>query len=446
MVSPANLAMARRVFADLGYTSAPQDDGPPDDGYEGPIELPESADTEPHDVSLATETSPRKTSEEKSKTLHPTAFRLRDPATIPPRDSLYGNHYMRGYVSGTVAPGGLGKSSLALLEATAMCSARSLLGYPVRQPLRVWYWGGEDPVEETERRLGAIRLHYDIRDEEIDGRLFCDSGRDMSIRIAAMVRQQAVVDDKLVDEIIAALKSVDADVMIVDPFVASHGLPENDNTATDWMMKRGWVRIAAEANVAVDLVHHVRKNGGQGDTTVEDARGASATLAALRSARVLNIMSPEDARTAAVPADERWRHFNVQVGKANMSPRTGKPKWYRLASVSLGNGTETRPEDYVGVVTAWTMPGALDDVQVGDLVKVQESIRDGAWGSSRQAGDWAGYAIGQALDINTGTDDGKAKVNSMLSAWLKSGALREESRHDHKKGRARPFIVVGVQS
>lgn len=45
MVSPQNLAMARRVFADLGYASSPpRDDGPPDDGYEPPSEFPEAAE------------------------------------------------------------------------------------------------------------------------------------------------------------------------------------------------------------------------------------------------------------------------------------------------------------------------------------------------------------------------------------------------------------------
>lgn len=431
-LSPANRAMALQVFQDFGYARemAPSDEPPPVDSFDA--------------YAVATPSIDREAEANTRKMIVPTPIRLRDPSIIPPRDALYGNHYIRGFVSGTIAPGGLGKSSLALLEATAMCSCRNLLGYPIRAPLRVWYWGGEDPAEETERRLGAIRLHHDIRDEELDGRLFCDSGRDMSIRIASMVRQQAVVDDQLVTEIIAALRSVQADVMIVDPFVASHALPENDNTSTDWMMKRGWVRIAAEANVAIDLVHHVRKNGGQGDTTVEDARGASATLAALRSARVLNVMSPEDARGAGIAEDERWRHFSVQVGKANMAARGGKPKWYRLASVGLGNATEERPEDYVGVVTSWTMLGALDDVQIGDLAKVQEVIRSGSWGSNVQAGDWAGYAIGQALDINTGTDQGNAKVKAMLAAWLKSGALKEESRHDLKRGRERPFIVVGM--
>jgi hypothetical protein len=41
----------------------------------------------------------------------------RDPATIPPRAWLYGRHYIRKFVSCTVAPGSLGKSSLAVVEA-----------------------------------------------------------------------------------------------------------------------------------------------------------------------------------------------------------------------------------------------------------------------------------------------------------------------------------------
>jgi hypothetical protein len=53
------------------------------------------------------------------------AFLLR---VIPPREWLYGRHYQRGVVSGTVAPGGRGKSSLVMVEAVAMATCRNLLG------------------------------------------------------------------------------------------------------------------------------------------------------------------------------------------------------------------------------------------------------------------------------------------------------------------------------
>src|SRR5262249_15203889 len=51
-----------------------------------------------------------------------------DIASIPPREWLYGRHYQRGVVSGTVAPGGRGKSSLVMVEAVAMATCRNLLG------------------------------------------------------------------------------------------------------------------------------------------------------------------------------------------------------------------------------------------------------------------------------------------------------------------------------
>jgi hypothetical protein len=41
-----------------------------------------------------------------------------DPALLPRRKFIYGKHYMRGAVSMTVADGGVGKSSLAIAEAS----------------------------------------------------------------------------------------------------------------------------------------------------------------------------------------------------------------------------------------------------------------------------------------------------------------------------------------
>lgn len=111
-------------------------------------------------------------------------FVLRDPATIPPREWLYGFHCIRGYLSVTVAPGGMGKSLLVLVEALAMVTGRSLLDHAPRQSLRVLYWNGEDPLDEIERRVAATCLHYQIRQEHFGNRLFISSGRNTQITIA----------------------------------------------------------------------------------------------------------------------------------------------------------------------------------------------------------------------------------------------------------------------
>jgi hypothetical protein len=98
-----------------------------------------------------------------------TPLRAADLVNIPTRKFYYGRHYVPTFVSVTVAPGGVGKSSLSLVEAIAMVTGRDLLGVRPRKRLRVWVWNGEDPVDELRRRISAICLHYKIDPDELDG-------------------------------------------------------------------------------------------------------------------------------------------------------------------------------------------------------------------------------------------------------------------------------------
>ena len=60
-----------------------------------------------------------------------------------------------------------------------------------------------------------------------------------------------------------------------------------------------WAHISEETGCSIDLSHHARKMGG-GDVTVEDGRGASALLAAVRSARSVNTMTKDEEDKAGV--------------------------------------------------------------------------------------------------------------------------------------------------
>ena len=115
--------------------------------------------------------------EEKPVVYVPTPFKPRDPSTFPGRQFLYGHHYARKFVSMTVAPGDVGKTTLTLTEAVAMAANMPLLGVHCRQAYRVWYWNGEDPREEIDRRVLAICEHHKIDQQSLVGNLFLDSGR-----------------------------------------------------------------------------------------------------------------------------------------------------------------------------------------------------------------------------------------------------------------------------
>jgi hypothetical protein len=371
-------------------------------------------------------------------------FECPDPSSIRPRRWLHGRHYVRSYVSGTIASPGIGKSTLVNVEGCAMASGRDLLGVPVRQPLRVWILNLEDPREETERRLAAVCLHYGLTRDDLGDRLFTDSGRDMPITLAEKVRDRLVVHDGVADEIVREIRNRGIDVLIVDPFVSSHRVPENDNGAIDAVVKT-WARIADECSCSIELIHHVRKpgNGQSGAFTVDDARGAGALIGAVRSARVLNVMTAEEAARADIRPEERQRYIRVDNGKANMQPPLEKAVWRKLISVGLNNATPDEDEDWVQVVTAWSMPGLFDGLSASDLRKVQDVIRSGSWAENVQASNWAGYAISQALDLPDTSAADKQRLKDLLRAWVASGALKIDRQHDARNGRDKPVVVVG---
>lgn len=369
--------------------------------------------------------------------LVPTTFVWKDPATIPPRPWVYGRHMIRRQVSVTVAPGGVGKSSLTLVEGLAMATARELLGEWVpAEPLRVWAYNLEDPREEMERRVIGAMMHHGIRPEDIGDRLHIDTGRERPLCTAVEVRGQVTIVKPEIEALEAAIKARQIDVLIVDPFISSHQVSENASGAIDLVAKE-WARLADRCNCAIELVHHTRKLGGQ-EATSEDGRGSSALLGAARSGRVLNRMSEDLKAQAGVQKDEAT-YFGIDRDKSNLAP-AGKRTWVRMATVALGNG------DTVGVAERWEMPDAFDGVGVKDLLAVQNEIdkRCGDGNPPRfsdQSGEsWVGHIIADRLGL-CGEDD-KRRVKKILHDWIKAGALvKAEMEDQHRK--KRPCVGVG---
>ena len=164
--------------------------------------------------------------------------------------------------SATVAPGGIGKTSLTIVNVMAMVSGRNLIGDKPHRPMRVWYWNGEDPREEIERRIAATCIHYKIGPDDIGDRLFFDSGRDTEIIIASQTKSGALIATPVENALTDALIDGKFDVLILDPFVSTHRVSENDNMAIDAVAKT-FGRIAENANCAIELIHHVRKTNGE---------------------------------------------------------------------------------------------------------------------------------------------------------------------------------------
>jgi RecA-family ATPase len=277
-------------------------------------------------------------------------FKPVDEAALPPRRWLYGKHYQRRTVSGTIGTGGTGKTTLGIVDAIAMATGRNLTGEQPEERCRVWVHNGEDSIEELNRRIVAICKSYGIPQTELDGWLFVTSGNEMPLKIAHGY-SELKIDAALVEEITQRIAENEIDVAIFDPLVMLHGTDESNPGRMDAVI-RIFTRISDICDCAIELAHHTRKLPfGAFELSIDDARGAGAIKDALRMVRLLNVMSKEEANNLGINEFERLSYFRVDIGKANTVPPAKAAVWRKFESIELANG------DNMGVITAWDHPG-----------------------------------------------------------------------------------------
>jgi hypothetical protein len=100
--------------------------------------------------------------------------------------------------------------------------------------------------------------------------------------------------------------------------------------------------IKIRRGVAVDSPHHVHK----GTLTPGDAdagRGSSGIRDAGRLVYTLTPMSEDEARMFGIAAADRSGYIRLDSAKVNITAKTGKPSWFRLIGVNIGNGTPEYP-------------------------------------------------------------------------------------------------------
>lgn len=392
------------------------------------------ADLEPDDVaSRIAQATPTGTS------IRATPYRWPDPRSLPTRQWLLGNWLLRGEVTAIIAPGGTGKSTIGTALALALASGQPLLGKPLpRGPQSSWIYNLEDSQDELHRQVAAACLYHGIAPYDCQDRLWVDSGLVQPLCTATEDRDGLAIAEDVFAQVAATVRERGISVVIVDPFVSSHAVQENNNGAIDAIAKR-WKRLAQETGCAVVLVHHTKKLGGR-EVTAEDGRGAVALRDAARVVLPLNAMSQAEAEELGI-ADPALRRSLVRIdtGKANRAPPDAAT-WIKLESQCLDNGDDSEPADYVGVACLWERPDLFHGLSTWHLYMVQQGLAGGDWRENVQANDWVGRLVAQVAGLSVETE--KARIKAILRAWFKSGALAVEHRRDGK-GNERPFVIVG---
>jgi hypothetical protein len=381
----------------------------------------------------------------------PTVYDMFDGASIEPRRWIYGNHYLRSFVSVLASAGGIGKTSLQIVEALAIVTGRPLLGEEVKERTNVWIVNLEDPLEEIQRRVIAAMQHYKITPDEVRGRLFVNAGRDFSLKFGIQTREGVLPNTKLVEYLCKQIPQKQIGCVFIDPFVGAHNINENDNMAVNAIVAE-IRRVADETKSAIGLVHHIRKGNGE-DASIDSVRGAGSLIGAARAARVVNKVSEDDAMKLGVDMDKAKGIFRVDDGKANLSPPADKSTYRQMIGVKIDNG------EWIGVCVPFDLPDewkGMTDAVVNEMLRMIEL------GPRTEDGSQEYYSIrpqdkdrfvGRVVttfafdDPKHMKNDGQAK--RIIKTWHDKGLIEEfeyrsESQRKDRKG-VRPVGRVGEQ-
>jgi hypothetical protein len=356
-----------------------------------------------------------------------------DPLSLPPRDFIYGKHYIRKFASVTVAPGGLGKSTLVLAECIAIATGRPILGVVPKARERVVYFNAEDPEEEIDRRVLALCQHHGIEQSELVDWFYRASGRETELILA--VGDAGDIVEPVFELIEAYARDIKPAVFAFDPLANMTESPETNDVFR--RLGKRLSRFADAHNCSIEIVHHTRKLNGK-EAEVEDSRGGGALIGAVRAGRVLNPMTADEAVKAGI--ETHVDHFRIEAaGKNNLSRPSTSATWLRRVSIELPNG------DSVASVEAWEWPDAFDGVSADDARKVQIEIMhmDEPPRANPQSAAWVGHVVGRVLGMDTADKADKARINTMVKTWIKTGVLEQIEVRDTRNGRDVPAIIAG---
>jgi hypothetical protein len=261
-------------------------------------------------------------------------------SNIKHRRWLYGIDLVRGEITVQGAPGGAGKTSLAIGMAIAIATGKALLQETVwgEGEFKALYINAEDSGIEMQRRIWAFCLKHSVTEQELD-RLYVAGTEGPLVQALSLLRTTeknlSVLDRAGFNRLEELLAKLYPDLVVIDPLIALCGGGNvNDNAAMSLVM-RELKRLATKFDCAIQIVHHTRKGGDPG--SAEAISGAAAIVNLARRAIMPVTMTEDEAAQLGVWPSQRHGYFKVVDAKSNLAPRSDYAPWYRLNNMELPN-------------------------------------------------------------------------------------------------------------
>ena len=251
----------------------------------------------------------------------------------PPRAWLLGNIFARKFMSSLLADGGVGKTALRYAQLLSLATGRMLTGDYLFERCRVLIVSLEDDADELRRRILAVRLRYNIELSDLKGWLFLSTPGGNAGKLMMTDYRGFLARGALADSLETVITQRKIDIVSIDPFVKSHSVEENSNSAIDDVVQV-LTDLATKHNIAIDAPHHVSKgtsdpgnaNRGRGASSMKDAARLVYTLSAHKSGRGRSLRHQRRRTTLANPHGQREsEHCAASTGSQMVSPHWRSP-------------------------------------------------------------------------------------------------------------------------
>jgi hypothetical protein len=353
-----------------------------------------------------------------------------DDAIPPPRGWLLGTSFCRGFASSLLGDGGVGKTAVRYAQMLSLATKRPLTGEWVFERCRVLILSLEDGPDELRRRLRAARLHHKVGQDELKGWLFMDALGRKDGKLMTLDQYGRPTPGILAARLERTIVERQIDIVMLDPFIKTHDLTENDNNNID-AVAQILTDVAIKYNIAVDVPHHMAK-GPADPGNANKGRGASALKDALRLVRTATAMTPEEAKALGLDEVARRRLIRIDDAKLNIAP-AHEARWLRLIGVDLGNATLLYPNgDNVQTVEPWTPPNLFADISVKVINQILDEIDAGPSEGDRysDARNVADPRAAWSVVAKHCPGKGKGPASRVIKTWKDSGLLVEKNYHN----------------
>ncbi|MGY4408818.1 hypothetical protein ACVWW4_000554 [Bradyrhizobium sp. LB7.1] len=374
----------------------------------------------------------------------PTRLELNGINAISPRAFIYRKWLIKGAVTVLIAPGGRAKSSLTLSKAIDLACGVDHLGAKIVRPRSVFLYNAEDPIVEMERRAEAYMLFHDFTADEkrrVKENLHLQSGAGGLLIFASADRSGVSVNESLVSSMIAYIREHNIELVVLDPLVTLHTVPENDNMGMTHVADV-FKRIAAETNVAMLIAHHARKTQRSNGAVPLDANDGRGAVAVINSARIVmninDIPSPEKAAEFQISDQDLWRYIVVGTGdKTNLSARDQTVAVFRLNSVQADNATDEFEADNTVAISEHKFERVIGVSE--DVTRTVLAALDGEApvGSNPQHANYLGKLIADAARWNLDLKSVRSSVKDIIAQWTRQRWIATATFESGGKGSER---------